>query len=104
MTATLDRAEELLEDIRSKARPAAERELGEIRAFAEESGAPEAETGLMQWDIGFWAERLREAKYELKEEDLRPYFQLPAVIDGMFDLAGKLFDIKAGRGRKLNSY
>ena len=95
-TATLDRAEELLEDIRSKARPAAERELDEIRAFAKESGAPEAETGLMQWDIGFWAERLREAKYELKEEDLRPYFQLPAVIDGMFDLAGKLFDIKVG--------
>ena len=38
----------------------------------------------MQRDVGFWSERLREARYELKEEDLRPYFQLPAVIDGMF--------------------
>ena len=47
----------------------------------------------MQWDVGFWSERLREAKYELKEEDLRPYFQLPAVIDGMFDLASKLFGV-----------
>ena len=92
--ATLERAEELLEDIRSRARPAAERELEEIRAFAKEQGAPEATTGLMQWDVGYWSERLREAKYELKEEDLRPYFQLPAVIDGMFALAGKLFDIK----------
>lgn len=91
--ATLERAEELLEDIRSRARPAAERELAEIRAFAKEAGAPEAETGLMQWDIGFWSERLREARYELKEEDLRPYFQLPAVIDGMFALAGKLFGV-----------
>lgn len=36
----------------------------------------------MQWDTAYWSERLREAKYELKEEDLRPYFQLPAVIDG----------------------
>lgn len=43
--ATLERAEELLEDIRSRARPAAERELEEIRAFAKEAGAPEAETG-----------------------------------------------------------
>ena len=92
--ATLDRAESLLEDIRAKARPAAERELEEIRAFAAEQGAEEAVTGLMQWDLGFWSERLREAKYELKEEDLRPYFQLPAVIDGMFELAGELFCIE----------
>lgn len=92
--ATLDRAESLLEDIRAKARPAAERELEEIRAFAADAGAAEATSGLMQWDVGFWSERLREAKYELKEEDLRPYFQLPAVIDGMFELAGELFGIK----------
>ena len=92
--ATLETAESLLEDIRAKAKPAAERELEEIRAFAAERGAPEASTGLMQWDVGFWSERLREAKYELKEEDLRPYFQLPAVIDGMFELAGTLFGVR----------
>ena len=92
--ATLETAESLLEDIRAKSRPAAERELEEIRAFAAERGAPEASTGLKQWDVGFWAERLREAKYELKEEDLRPYFQLPAVIDGMFELAGQLFGVR----------
>jgi|AntAceMinimDraft_5_1070358.scaffolds.fasta_scaffold78662_1 hypothetical protein len=50
--ATLERAEELLEDIRARARPAAVRELDEIRAFAKDAGAPEADTGLMQWDIG----------------------------------------------------
>ena len=92
--ATLETAESLLEDIRAKAKPAAERELEEIRAFAAERGASEASTGLMQWDVGFWSERLREAKYELKEEDLRPYFQLPAVIDGMFELAGTLFGVR----------
>ena len=92
--ATLATAESLLEDIRAKAKPAAERELEEIRAFAAERGASEASTGLMQWDVGFWSERLREAKYELKEEDLRPYFQLPAVIDGMFELAGALFGVR----------
>lgn len=92
--ATLATAESLLEDIRAKAKPAAERELEEIRAFAAERGASEASTGLMQWDVGFWSERLREAKYELKEEDLRPYFQLPAVIDGMFELAGTLFGVR----------
>ena len=89
--ATLVSAEALLEDIRVKSKPAAERELAAIQAFAKEAGAAEATEGLKQWDVGFWSERLREAKYELKEEDLRPYFQLPAVIDGMFDLAGTLF-------------
>ena len=64
-----------------------------LRPYDKEQGAAEAGE-LMQWDTSFWAERLREAKYELKEEDLRPYFQLPAVIDGMFELAAKLFDIK----------
>jgi oligopeptidase A len=39
---------------------------------------------LLWWDVAFWAERLREAKYDLKDEELRPYFALPAVLDGLF--------------------
>ena len=74
--ATLESAEELLENIRATSRPAAERELEEIRAFAAKEGAPEAETGLTQWDVAF-SGALREAKYELKEEDLRPYSSSP---------------------------
>ena len=63
-----------------------------MRAFAKQAGAAEAED-LQLWDTGFWSERLREAKYDLREEELRPYFQLPAVIEGMFGLASDLFGV-----------
>ena len=39
---------------------------------------------LRHWDVTFWAERLREARYELTDEQLRPYFALPNVLDGLF--------------------
>ena len=39
------------------------------------------------------AERLREARYELNDEELRPYFSLPAVLDGLFKLVKRLFDV-----------
>ena len=43
---------------------------------------------LRHWDITFWAERLREARYQLTDEQLRPYFALPNVLDGLFQARG----------------
>ena len=40
-----------------------------------------------QWDITFWSERLREAKYAFEEEQLRPYFALPNVLNGLFSVS-----------------
>jgi len=48
---------------------------------------------LMPWDIAFFSERLREKKFDVTEEELRPYFALPAVLDGLFGLASRLFGI-----------
>lgn len=92
--ATLDKALGLLDDIVSKSYDAAVADLEAVRAFAATAGAPEAEEGLKHWDIAFWAERQREALYDLKDEELRPYFQLPAVLDGLFSLATKLFNVR----------
>ena len=92
--ATLPQAEALLEELRAASYAAAEKELAEVRAFA----AAKGETApLVQWDITFWAERLREERYDLKEEELRPYFQLPKVLDGMFSLAQRLFGVQVQR-------
>ena len=91
--ATLERAEALLEELRVASFEAAKRDLEEVRAFAVAKGAAEAKE-LRQWDVGFWAERLREERYGLKEEELRPYFPLPAVLDGLFDLAHRLFGVR----------
>jgi len=92
--ATYDSAVGLLEDIVSKSYDSAKADLESVKAFASEAGAPEAEEGLKHWDMSFWAERQREALYDLKDEELRPYFQLPAVLDGLFKLATSLFGVK----------
>ncbi|KAJ4965188.1 hypothetical protein NE237_017037 [Protea cynaroides] len=90
--ATVDRATELLEKLRSASWDAAVQDMEDLKTFSREQGAAEA-NDLNHWDINFWSERLRESKYDINEEELRPYFSLPKVMDGLFSLAKKLFDI-----------
>ncbi|CAM8940947.1 unnamed protein product [Rhodiola kirilowii] len=90
--ATLDKAEELLEELRVASWKAAVQDMEDLKAFSKSQGAAEADE-LTHWDLNFWSERLRESKYEINEEDLRPYFSLPKVMDGLFTLAKMLFGI-----------
>ncbi|AFY42067.1 M3 family metallopeptidase [Nostoc sp. PCC 7107] len=84
--------EALLEELRSASYDAATKELAELKAFAAAKGTPEA-TDLKHWDISFWAERQREAKFAFTTEELRPYFPLPQVLDGLFGLVKRLFGV-----------
>lgn len=89
--ATLSSAQALLEDLRSRSWDAALTDLSDVQEFAKGQGF---EGELKQWDVSYYAERLRESRYDIKDEDLRPYFQLPSVIEGMFALASRLFNVK----------
>lgn len=74
-----------------RARPVAERELAELRAFAADRygvGALEA------WDIPYYSERLREARYAVSQEALRPYFPAPRVLEGLFAVVQRLYGIR----------
>ena len=98
MAPSVEAVTELSDLILKTALPAAERELAEITAYAREHGG-EAYTEenlekLMPWDTTFWSERLKESKFDLKEEDLRPYFALPNVLDGMFGLLERIFGVR----------
>jgi oligopeptidase A len=84
--------ERLLEELRQASFDVAQQELEEIRAFARSHNAPEADT-LTHWDLAFWAERLREHRYAISDEELRPYFPLPNVLNGLFGLAQRLFGV-----------
>jgi oligopeptidase A len=84
--------EKLLEELRVVAYPAAERELEELIEFARAQGAPEADD-FQLWDRPYWSERLREARFDFSAEDLRPYFPMQRVLEGLFDLARRLFGI-----------
>jgi oligopeptidase A len=90
--ATVEKAEELLEKLRSASWNAGVQDMEDLKEFSKQQGADEA-LDLSHWDIGFWSERLRESKYEINEEELRPYFSLPKVMEGLFSLAKTLFGI-----------
>eukprot|EP00268_Persea_americana_P068603 TRINITY_DN957_c0_g1_i3.p1 TRINITY_DN957_c0_g1~~TRINITY_DN957_c0_g1_i3.p1 ORF type:complete len:828 (+),score=172.81 TRINITY_DN957_c0_g1_i3:311-2794(+) len=90
--ATVEKAEELLEKLRNASWGAAVQDMEDLKSFSKEQGAIES-NDLNHWDINFWSERLRESKYDINEEELRPYFSLPKVMDGLFSLAKMLFDI-----------
>ena len=92
MAPNVEAVEELLEELRRASYDAAREELEELKAFAAAKGAEEA-SNLQHWDISFWAERQREEKFAFSAEELRPYFPLPQVLDGLFGLVKRLFGI-----------
>jgi len=83
---------QLSDNLAEAARPMARRERDELLAFAKSQGFADAE--LAPWDIVFWAERLRETRFNYSEEELRAYFQFPRVLEGLFGLAERLFGIR----------
>ncbi len=83
--------EALLEELRRASWDAAAKDLEELKAFAANSGEPDSD--LKHWDISFWSERQREEKFAFSDEELRPYFPLPQVLDGLFSLVKRLFGV-----------
>jgi len=84
--------ETLLEELRSAAMPHAKKELAELLECAQRNGESE-HFELSPWDISFWAEVLRKEKYDLDQEKLRPWFPLDQVLNGLFNLCKRLFEI-----------
>jgi oligopeptidase A len=91
MAGTPARVLEFLRDLNLRARPVALRELAELRVFAREELAI---ADLQPWDVAYAAEKLREKKYTLSEEELKPYFPLPAVIEGLFAITERVFGVR----------
>jgi len=82
--------DDMFETLRKFSTKPAEQDLKELEHLAAENGAP---TPLKHWDIAFWAERLREQRYEVTEETLRQYFQHDRVLNGLFSLIERLFGV-----------
>ncbi|RZU99279.1 oligopeptidase A [Spiribacter vilamensis] len=91
MADSADQVVEFLEDLARRAHPVAEQEYATLVAFARERDGLET---LQAWDVGYYSERLREARFELSPEDLRPWFQADRVMAGLFAVVERLFGIR----------
>jgi oligopeptidase A len=78
-----------LRDLAHRSLDLARRDLDEIRAFARAQGCAD----LQAWDISYYAEKLRQEKYAVSQETLRPYFPANRVIAGMFEVVQRLFGL-----------
>jgi oligopeptidase A len=92
MAPSVTAVETLLEQLRKASYDAAKQDLETLREYAKSKGAPEGEN-LQHWDLAFWAERQREEKFDFNAEELRPYFPLDQVLDGLFALSKKIFSV-----------
>lgn len=90
MVGSLPRLQRFMDDLRQAVLPAAKADLEQLKALAAEVGI---EGPVMPWDIAFLSEQLKQQRYSFDSEQLRPYFPLEAVRQGIFALYGRLYGI-----------
>ncbi|UBZ09365.1 M3 family metallopeptidase [Leeuwenhoekiella palythoae] len=91
MAKSPENVELFLQDLLEKAKPAAEREFTQLANFAKKRDGIEE---LQKWDSAFYSEKLKQELFELDDEQLKPYFKLENVIDGVFTIAQKLYKLR----------
>ena len=101
MAKTTSNVDDFLNKLMVAALPVAKAELVEMQKIADAEGA---NFKLDSWDWWFYAEKLRKQKYDLDENELKPYFSLDNVRDGMFAVAGKLYGITFNKLTDLPVY
>jgi len=90
-----------LNDLLQKAKPAAEREFQELSAFARKRDGIDQ---LEKWDTAYYSEKLKQEKFSLDDELLKPYFQLDKVLDGVFTIAQKLYGLHFHEVQHIDTY
>jgi len=92
---------DFLNDLAMRSRAAAEMELEEVRTFAcEGHGMRE----LQPWDVAYYSEKLRQQKYAISQEELKPYFPEPRVVDGMFSIVERLYGINIEQVKDVDTW
>jgi peptidyl-dipeptidase Dcp len=101
MAKTPENVFNLMDQVMPKATEMAKKELVELQKLADSEGA---NIKIEPWDWWYYSEKVRKAKYDLDEEQLRPYFKLENVRDGIFDVAHKLYGVTFVRTNELPVY
>ena len=92
----------LLNDLLDAYTPTAHKEIEEVQALAQELEGDDFK--LMPWDLGYYSHKLKERKFNLDNEKLRPYFELSKVKEGVFGLATRLYGITFKENKDIPVY
>ncbi len=90
MAESTDKVLEFLNNLAEKSKPFALKELAQVKTFAQQY---DGLTDFTQADLWYYSEKLKQQHYQISQEELRPYFPLPQVIQGMFDIVQRLYGI-----------
>ena len=101
MAETPEKVTSFLNELLQKAKPAAEKEFAELEAFAKELDGIDQ---LQKWDGAYYAEKLKQKKFNLDDEKLKPYFELKNVINGVFTVAEKLYGLSFEEVNNIDKY
>jgi len=101
MAQTPDQVNAFLEDLLAKGKPAAEREFDELTQFAKELDGIQQ---LEKWDGSYYSEKLKQQRFNLDDEKLKPYFKLENVLQGAFEIANKLYDLNFKEVQNIDKY
>ncbi|HYG39518.1 MAG TPA: M3 family metallopeptidase [Cytophagales bacterium] len=92
---------DFLDNLLRYAKPVAAKEVEELTAYAKSIGGP---AKLEKWDIAYYSEKLKKEKYAIDDEMLKPYFKLENVIDGVFQVAGRLYGLQFKELKNVQVY
>lgn len=90
MAESTDQVLSFLRDLAVRSKPFAEQDLAELKAFAAEQGLCD----LQSWDVGYYSEKLRQQRYSISQEEVRAWFPVDKVLNGLFAIVQKLYGIQ----------
>lgn len=102
MAETPENVYRLLDQLRDAYMPAARAEVQEVEDYAHAHGFYAAH--IQPWDFSYYSKKLKQEKYAISDDDLRPYFELEAVKRGVFGLAERLYGLKFRENKKIQVY
>ena len=101
MAETPEQVYKLLDQLRESYMPAAKQEVEELQQFATANGFYAT---LQPWDWSYYSKKLKIEKYSVSDDDIRPYFELEAVKQGVFGLAKRLYGLTFKENKAIQVY
>jgi oligopeptidase A len=90
MAPSCDEVLSFIRDLASRAKRVAAKEIEELETYARESDGKDS---FNAWDVAYYSEKLKKKRFSMSQEELRPYFSASEVVNGLFEVAGRLYGL-----------